>query len=50
MNISVLLLFYGLIYSPILVIGFVLLIFVIKLMLRGIIALDNYIEENNNHL
>jgi len=37
-----------LIYIPFLVIGIIMLVLMIKLMRRGILALDKYIFENSN--
>jgi hypothetical protein len=46
MNTSILLIIYGLIYIPFFVVGFIVMILTIKLMRRGIVALDKYLEEN----
>jgi hypothetical protein len=46
MNTSILVIIYGLIYIPFFVVGFIVMILTIKLMRRGIVALDNYLEEN----
>lgn len=35
------------VYVPVLGIGITMLVFIIKLMRRGIVALDKYIEENS---
>jgi len=37
----------GLVYIPIFVVAFIMMILMIKLMKRGIIALDKYLEANS---
>lgn len=43
----VLLIIYGFIYIPLFAIGIVVMVLLIKLMRRGIISLDKYIEFNS---
>ncbi len=38
---------YGVIYIPFFTIGFVMMVLAIKLMKRGIVALDNYLDANS---
>lgn len=47
MNMMIVSLIYGMIYIPFLVVGFVMMILAIKLMKRGIVALDTYLDANS---